>query len=252
MKIYSSLLLIAILVSCNNQNVVKTNTAGNNEQATTAKQNSPEKGCAAFFWFRKGAVLEYQVKDAAGKIIATTQTTIDDVQEEGTATIARYTTLYNNDKGIKSEYKCEGGKIYMNMKSLFNNNFGGLTKSGIEMEISDDFISFPWAMKKGDQLEGASFEIKAKRSGKDFMTIHSTIKDRKVEGSEEIITPAGTWECIKLTETRSTITEMMGKQISAKDMRSTQWYAPGAGLIKTVSYDEKGQVQDETQLISLK
>ena len=138
------------------------------------------------------------------------------------------------------------------MKSVFANNFGSFEKMGVQMEMTDAQLNFPWDMKDGDQLEDAIFEIKTKQDGRDFMTIKSIVKDRKVEGMEKVTTPAGSWNCFKLKETRSTITEMMGKQISTKEVKTVQWFTPVAGLVKYESYTADGKVQDRSELISLK
>jgi hypothetical protein len=107
-------------------------------------------------------------------------------------------------------------------------------------------------MKEGDDLDEAAFEIRSKQNGKDFMTMKSQIKNRKVGGIEKITTPAGTWDCVKLLETRAVTMSMMGKQMPPKEIKTTEWFAPGAGLVKTDSYDDKGLLLHTTELTSIK
>jgi hypothetical protein len=250
MKKYSFVFLVTILFACNNSNDSSGKGGDSAKASSPVKKEDGSSGCSTFFWFKKGAVMEYAMTDGKGKTIAHTITTIEDVHQDGAALVADYSTSYNDNKNIKASYRCEGDKLYMNMKSLFNNE--QFQRSGMEMEVKDAYISFPWQMKEGDNLEDAAFEIKAKRQGKDFMTMRSVVNHRKVDAMEKVTTPAGTWDCMKLTETRTTTTEMMGKQVSSNDTKSVQWFAPAAGLVKFESYDPAGNVTSRSELVSIK
>jgi len=253
MKIFLAVLSAIILFSCNSGSSKTGSSSSVKQDATTEnKLASPGRGCSAFFWFKKGAEFGYQSTDGNGKIIANTTTRIDDVHQDGAALVADYSTSFGDGKKINSTYRCEGGKMFMNMKSLFESGFSALKQAGVELEVTDGYLSFPWNMSPGDDLEEASFEIKAKQGGKDFMKMKSIIKDRKVEGMQEITTTAGTWNCMKLAETRSTITEMNGKQVSVSDTKSVQWFSPEAGLVKTESFDDKGKLNFRSELVKLK
>jgi hypothetical protein len=254
MKKISFVFFVSILFACNNSNN-SSGTGGDTAQEPPAAQNddkpsaSSASGCSAFFWFKKGVVMQYEMSDGTGKYTDTTSTTIEDVHQDGAALIADYTTTLSKGKMVKASYRCEGDK-YMDMKSMFS---GFATqRAGMEIEVTDAYISFPWNMKEGDNLDDAKFAITSKQNGKEFMKMTSTVKERKVESRDNVTTPAGSWDCLKITETRTTSTEMSGKQISSKDTKSVQWFAPQAGLVKFELYDEAGKVLSRSQLISLK
>ncbi len=252
MKILSTLLSIVLFCSCNNQVKDSKESPATASSSTSSASIADKGGCSSFFWFKKGGVLEYDMSDGTGKYVRKTRTTIDEVHQEGAALVAEYSTTFGEDKKIESTYKCEGDKLYMNMKSLFDNSLGAMKLPGVELQVDDAMLSFPWDMKPGDKLDDATFQIKAKLNGKDFMTIKSTISDRLVEKMEEITTAAGTFKCMKLTEKHSTYTGPGGQQGGTTSVtRSIQWFNPNTGLIRSESYGEDDKLQFRSDLINV-
>lgn len=222
------------------------------KETASAKDQPAASGCSSSLWFKEGTTLEYNLTDANGKSTAVTTTKITSVHSDGPVMVADFTNTYSKGKEVKGTYRCEGDKLYMDMQSFFENNFAGLKRAGMEIEMKNAYISFPSGMKPGDKLEQASFVMKTKKAGKEFMTVTSTIKDRKVEGVEKVTTPAGSWNCMKLSEIHSTNSEMMGKQFMSQDTKSIEWFTPGAGVVKMEMYDAAGKLQLRSELISIK
>ena len=65
-------------------------------------------------------------------------------------------------------------------------------------------------------------------------TLTMNVTNRKVEGKESITTPAGTWDCFKITS-KSKIHMKMGPIGVPMNFDSTEWFAPGFGVVKTES-----------------
>jgi len=119
MKKLFVILSVVSVISCNNTADADKKTGDSGLASEKQKTSDPEpkgRGCSSFFWFKEGTVFGYEVKDGAGKIMATTTTTIDKVHEEGGSVIADYTTKFGDGKSINASYRCEGEKLYMNMK----------------------------------------------------------------------------------------------------------------------------------------
>jgi hypothetical protein len=249
MKQFLPFCFISLLfVSCNNSDSIST--AGTSLPETS--EVPAKSGCASFVWFKKGTVMEYKMSDASGQPLPNSITTIQDIRQEGDALVAEYSTTYSEGKQVSASYRCENGRLYINMKSLFDNMLEPMRQPGMEVEVTDGFLSFPSDMKVGDKLDGSTFQLSTKKDGKVFMTMTSTVKDRVVEATEKIATPAGSWDCLRITEIRTTTTSMMGRAMGGKDTKSTQWFAPGAGMVKFVSYDDEGKIQYQTELVSIK
>ena len=246
--------LVAVLAACNNDNKPSEATASETKTAKSeVKPTSAKLDCSSFLLFKKGTVLEYNTTGGAGRTVAAvTTTTIDDVRQDGNALVADYTSSFK-DKKIKSTYRCEGDELSVDMKSLFQDLFSGMKeRAGVEIEVKDGYLSYPFSLKEGDDLRDADFVLTSRQDGKEVMSMRSQIKNRKVVGAEKITTPSGTWDCLKVSETRVVTMSMMGKEMPGKELKTTVWFAAGAGLVKTDTYDEKGELMNSTELQSIK
>ncbi|MGB8192458.1 MAG: hypothetical protein WCF67_11095, partial [Chitinophagaceae bacterium] len=65
-------------------------------------------------------------------------------------------------------------------------------------------------------------------------TLTLNVTDRKVEAKESVTTPAGTWECYKISS-KNKIHVKMGPIGIPMNMEVTEWFAPGFGVVKTES-----------------
>ncbi len=251
-------LFVIVLTACNNSskgNKIVSSEAMKIEDVKKEKPTETSKAgdCTLYYWFKEGAIAEYANKDAAGNETSRTISKVSNVRNENGIMWADFTATTGNSTPVTAQYKCEGDKMYMDMKSFFANNFGALAaRGGMDMEIDDAYLTFPYNMKPGDNLEGTSFKIVAKKDSKPMMTTTNEIKDRKVEGHDNISTPAGTWNCLRISETTITTSEMMGKHLPGNETKTVNWFAPGVGVVKTSNYDKQGKLISEIELVSLK
>jgi hypothetical protein len=106
----------------------------------------------------------------------------------------------------------------------------------MEMEMKMDNLEFPSNLKEGQTLKDASFEMTAKNSPMP-MKFNFNITDRKVEGKESVTTPAGTFDCFKISE--KTHSKMM---ISNMEFTTVQYIAEKYGAVKTETYRSNGKL----------
>jgi len=57
-----------------------------------------------------------------------------------------------------------------------------------------------------------------------------------------VTTPAGTFDCIKMTQDTDV------KAIFKMKAKTTTWYTKGVGMVKTENYDKNGKVESSTVL----
>jgi hypothetical protein len=76
--------------------------------------------------------------------------------------------------------------------------------------------------------------------------MNADVINRKVETIEDLTVPAGTFNCLKIIGDVSG--KVLGLSISGK---SAQWYSPGVGMVKSESYDKKGELSSSMVLTSL-
>src|SRR5690606_38385875 len=100
----------------------------------------------------------------------------------------------------------------------------------LEMGFSDGFMSFPKNMYPGQKLDDITFTMKTGASGMK-MEMTSDLLDRNVVAREKITTPAGTFDCLKVTGKRSRRMKVMGmKKEMGNDMAEMPWVSPGFGM----------------------
>ena len=103
----------------------------------------------------------------------------------------------------------------------------------ISGNASTSFLEYPATMKEGDALKDASFSMDFKSASGLSGHISIDMTNRKVAGKENVTTPAGTWDCYKITYHSKTVFKMgIGIPMNAD---VTEWYAPGFGVVKTES-----------------
>jgi hypothetical protein len=144
-----------------------------------------------------------------------------------------------------SEIYCENGVFTMNMEQFVSPaTMQSVEEMEVEIDASD--IEYPTGYEENTSLPDASIKIKAGMSGMTIMDIETLITNRKIEGTETIETEAGSFKCLKLTQT----TEVKSKMINL-ETTSKEWFLPGFGVIRSESYDKKGNLSGYTVLTSL-
>src|ERR1044071_4231767 len=135
--------------------------------------------------------------------------------------------MENTDEKGKSGHtgkyfiECRNGTIYLDMNSMLDPQ-ATAGFSNMEMEISGNSLEFPNTLSAGQTLPDGMIEMKAKSGGMTLFNMNMHVTNRKVEGQETLTTPAGTFDCMKVTQD----TEM--KMIMNKKFKTTTWYAKGA------------------------
>ena len=190
-----------------------------------------------FYFLQNGKTVEvtmYNKKDAeSGKNVYN----VSAVNKSGGTTTATLNTEIFDKKGksvakATNEVKCQGGVLMVDLKMFMAPEQAGQIKA--EATAADVYLSYPASMKAGDALEDGKFTMNIKQDNGMESTVVINISDRKVEGEESVTTPAGTWNCLKISYKSNIKISMMGIGIPVKG-EVTEWFAPNFGVVKTVS-----------------
>lgn len=201
----------------------------------------------SFYAMKEGTKLMMTNFSDKGKITSTSETLIKTVKADGSNyDITVETTLKNDKDKILSEgknytVKCENGTIKLDISSMMMADFAVQMKN-MEVTISGNGIDIPQTLTEGMTLSDGTTEMKLGSNGMNFMTMKFDIKNRKVEKKENLTTSAGTFECYKITY------NMDMKTMFKRSIKVTQWLAPGVGLIKTETYNQKGELESYSEL----
>lgn len=132
------------------------------------------------------------------------------------------------------------GEYVVSVKEVLE---GQLSQMGGNAEVLDatDLV-YPLALSENLELKPASMRVKVNIQGMDLdMTI--SIKERKTGTTEELVTPAGTFQCVKMTE-KQVVSVMGQEQVS----EVSYWYGKGVGLVKQATVAMGGMVSTELLL----
>jgi len=154
------------------------------------------------------------------------------------------------DKKGKEAYSNEFEAVCVDGKFDFGMAFkmdGNQLKNYEDMDVQVDASKFEIPSldaEAGTELEDGSLDIKID-TGAIGLSMTILVTDRKVEKRENLETPAGTFDCIVLTQTIST--KMMLKVTAT----SKEWYAENIGMVRSESYNKRGKLLGYSELTKL-
>jgi hypothetical protein len=215
--------------------------------------------CSQYVYMQKNKTIEMTAFNDKGDVTFKSVTKVADVSTENGVTTANVVTdAYDkNGKFINSSnvtYKCNGGVMMMDM-SLNTQQSQQNVKMDIKI-ISKDYMEFPAGIQVGDHLKDATTQMESTMNNGTTVVTTIKITDRMVEGKETITTPAGSWECFKITSktTSSTVFKgasadtinsamsamdkiraklgKLGPKMPSNTSENTAWYVPGFGMVK--------------------
>lgn len=196
-------------------------------------------GCEGYYMIEKGVTLEYKDYNAKNKFEGSQLTTITELAEvEGILNATIHSVTKDDKDKVTSEgdygFTCKDGEITIDMKSMMDQE---AMKGFEDMEVTIDQsnLVYPAKFTEGQTLPDGSMTMKISSSGMVIMTMVINVVERKVEKFESVTTPAGTFECVKLSQV--TKTEMMGMKTSVK---SVDWFTMGIGSVRHESFDKDG------------
>ena len=171
--------------------------------------------------------------DLSGKLVYS----ISDVKTSNGLTTGSVQSEMFDKKGRtiakgNSVMKCNGGVMMINMKMVMPTPQAEQFNQA-SAKTDDFFIEYPVNMNKGDQLKEGTLTMDVDNNGLQ-QSITMTVFDRKVEDKEKVTTPAGTWDCYKISYKNKMSIRIMGVGVPV-NMEGTEWYAPGFGVVKSVS-----------------
>lgn len=204
------------------------------------------QNCEGFFPVKEGTVIEMQSFNPKDKLQAISRQTILSVNSlaEGLAIKVKSEQFDDKNKPVfdqELEMRCIGDVFYMDMKNFLDPK----TMSGfkdMEVTVSGADLEFPGVMQVGQTLKDGDIKMAVNSSGMNIMNLEVKIYNRKVEAIESITTPAGTFECYKVsydTEFRTMF------KITAK---GTEWISRNVGTVKSEQYDKNGKLTGYTLL----
>lgn len=205
--------------------------------------------CGSYFAFQKGLKFELTSYDKKDKPAALLKYQIIDYKPVNGGTSLVFSTETYDPKGkllAKGESfgKCIDGSYYTDVRNISSDMIPKAVN--LRMDITGDQLTYPAKLNVGDKLNDASVTVKSSlENGMTLMTLTVNIVDRQVAGMETVETPAGTFDCVKITYTMNM--RLMGN----RTLKGTEYLAKGIGVVKSEQVNEKGQKQSSMMLTKL-
>lgn len=209
--------------------------------------------CNDYYVFEQGNEWTYEHFNNKGKSSGKNLQQVTAYEKTGTGFIATVKSVMFNDKGKKMmegdlEMRCENSTLIMDMRKFIPEEqqkaFGSY-----EMKMEAENLELPSKLSVGQSLKNGSITLTAVGSPIP-MKLSVEITNRKVEGKETITTPAGTFECYKITS-KSVSKTQMGMNMTF-EFSSTEWITEKVGLVKNESFDKNGKSSGYTILVERK
>lgn len=161
--------------------------------------------------------------------------------ETDSSTTFEIQATYYDKKGDQTyvstyEAECVEGIFRLDMTVMMDGNTMEAYK---DMDAEIDATEFeipPTDTSAIGPLEDGTLKVSMSSGGVNVMNMTVEVYDREIEGVEEITTDAGTFSCIKMTQ--STRTRMIVKIESS----SIDWYSEGIGMVRSESYNARGKL----------
>ena len=206
--------------------------------------------CEAYFPMNEGAVRVMEMFDKKDKPEGKMTYTVKDITTEDAVTYI-HVGMQMEDKKGKEVYatemtmECEAGVFRVDMKNYMQ---AGMLPDMGDMEVAVDSrnLEFPSDLEVGMELPDGYISTSMSSGGMSLMNMQVDVTNRKVEARESITTPAGTFDCYKISQ------ESKVKSIMSMTTRSVEWIAKDVGVVRSESFDKKGELEHYSILTEFK
>ncbi len=205
--------------------------------------------CNQYYVLQDGSEWEYETYNPKGKLGGKNHQKVTSFSASPGGYVATVHSVSYDAKGKEMlngdlSFKCENGTMYLDMRNFISEE-QMKAFSNYEMQMEATNLEIPSSLSPGASLPDGKLTLTA--SGTPFpMKMTVTISNRKVEAKESVTTPAGTFDCLKITGT-TTMESQMGVRITS-ELSTVEWIAPRVGTVKSESFNKNGKSAGYTVL----
>jgi hypothetical protein len=237
------------------------------EEILSAHQNNNEKNaerieeqlaassthgdCGNFYLLTRHSLAQMKVYDKNNRLSLTMNYRINKVTplSHGKETQVQIEVFDENGKKMSTAnavYKCVNGTLLMDMSASMPYQGEQKEQMRAQGEEQRAFLQYPPDMSVGQQLPDARFTMRLQQQGSIISSAMFSATQRQVEAREKITTPAGSWNCFRISYTAKT-------QVAFASFRYqvTEWFAPGFGIVRSVSRNKKGKITGRSELTKI-
>jgi hypothetical protein len=204
------------------------------------------QNCNLYMPLVTGTIYEYQMYDDKDKPNGSVTQKINSVATSTDGSTTANITATSTDKKDKEistatmDIKCDGNNVYFDLKSMIPPE---TMKQWKDMDIKAEgaYMEIPQTLTEGMTINDGAMTINVYNQGTLFATMKVTIFNRKVEGTQTVTTPTGTYIAYKVTSDIKIETIIMGMSIPV-NTKSAEYFAAGVGVVKSESFNKSGKL----------
>ncbi len=210
--------------------------------------------CKNYYYMTNNAEIQMTLYDGNGAKSGLQNWKISEVSKESSGFRSTINSVFTNAKGEeiakgKGVYRCNGGKLMADMRMSVPQDQQKDVAAG-SATVNDAFIEYPEVLSEGMSLPDAFIDMDVSTSGIPS-TARFEMKNRKVVAKEKITSEAGAWEAYRITYDATIKIKMAGIGIPMV-MRTTEWFVPFFGVVKTETFSRKGKKTGSSLLTAMK
>lgn len=210
-----------------------------------------QDNCFTYFPHSEGTELVMKSYDDKGKEQSTLTQKILKLDISGgkhTLEVEQTTSSSGDDTEMVHQFEiiCEDGVMYIDMEKYIDQQQLAPYEN-MDIEVDANQVEIPSNPTAGQELSDGSISVSVSSGGMPVFSIKVFITNRKVEALEQVSTPAGTFDCVKITYDIQTKIAFMNVKAS-----SAEWYAEDAGVVRSESFNKKGKLTGYTELVEIK
>ncbi|HYH14516.1 MAG TPA: hypothetical protein VD794_04825 [Flavisolibacter sp.] len=214
--------------------------------------------CKNYYFLHNNAEVQITLYDGKGDKAALQTWVVNNVSADGNGTRSTVTSKMVNAKGQEianstGTYRCQEGRLMADVRMVLPYNQdpqGQQAQPTATGKLDEAYIEYPAVMSEGMQLPDATFEMEVTTAGAPGVA-RIEMTNRKVVGKETVTSDAGSWEAYKITYNAEMKMRIAGLAVPMT-MKTTEWFVPGFGVVKSESFNKKGKLRGKTLLTGLK
>ena len=202
---------------------------------------SPASGqdCTIYSDYEEGTSTKMVHYDKKDKSTGFTVTTVKEKKSipGGTSLLFHQNYDNNEDYTFETEFevKCVDGDVKVDMSKMIDPTMMSAYED-MEIDVVADDMSIPKNASPGDKLNDGSVTVTVDTGTPINVTVTVSLSNRKVASKETVDTPAGSFECLKITYD-------ILSQVGFMKVRSSaaEYYNKKHGVIKSESFNKRGK-----------
>lgn len=206
--------------------------------------------CSKFFPFSEGKTWEMSSYNKKGKLENTsinsvTSVTTVDGGTKASVSIKMKDVKEKDEVEMTYDMTCVGDIVSVSMNMFLPaeqmEQMQGFEDMEVKMDMED--MDFPNDLSVGQDLKDCSMSMEVSTNGMKIMSSSTNIKDRKVLEKITITTAAGDFECYKITQTTA-----VSAGFISREFKSVSYISEGVGVVRSESFDKKGNLESYSEL----